>query len=83
MRSFLPPGGRSPRVRVAPSAEEAVYDGACLLSAFLQGPRAPHCPWFRFLDSHDWARIKAQTVRGGKFGSTRLVHRLNEETIWP
>uniref|UniRef100_A0A5K3ERN8 Miff domain-containing protein n=1 Tax=Mesocestoides corti TaxID=53468 RepID=A0A5K3ERN8_MESCO len=83
VQSFLPRGVSAPRVRVAPSAEEAVYDGACLLSALLQGPRAPACPWFRFLDAHDWARIRADTLSNGKSTHTRLLQRLNEESIWP
>ncbi|VDN12147.1 unnamed protein product [Dibothriocephalus latus] len=65
-------------VKTVPNSAEAAYSGACLTSALLQGPRAPQCQWFKFMEPAMWDSIKASAP-----GGQRLVDRLNAQMCWP
>ncbi|VUZ57095.1 unnamed protein product [Hymenolepis diminuta] len=75
--------GSRANVQVAPIPAECVYEGACLLTALLQGPYAPKCPWFCFLDDHDWYNLSQDAHSTGGITDTRLLSRLNRNCVWP
>nr|CDS34361.1 actin protein 7B [Hymenolepis microstoma] len=76
------PGSR-PNVQVAPTPAECVFEGACLLTALLQGPYAPKCPWFRFIDDLAWSNICHDANATNGITDTRLLSRLNRDCVWP
>uniref|UniRef100_A0A0V0JBC6 Putative actin-9 n=1 Tax=Schistocephalus solidus TaxID=70667 RepID=A0A0V0JBC6_SCHSO len=77
MQRFLPKSTRL-AVKTVPDSAEAAYIGGCLTCAILQGPKAPECDWFRFMEPAMWNSIKASAP-----GGRPLVDRLNAEMCWP
>nr|VZI09947.1 unnamed protein product [Spirometra erinaceieuropaei] len=77
MQRFLPKNTFL-AVKTVPNSAEAAYIGGCLTCAIMQGPKAPECSWFRFMEPARWNLIKASAPSG-----TRLVDRLNAEMCWP
>ncbi|VDN97281.1 unnamed protein product [Rodentolepis nana] len=78
---MIVPGSR-PNVQVAPTPTECVFEGACLLTALLQGPYAPKCPWFRFVDDLDWFNMCQDANATNGATDTRLLSRLNRDCIF-
>ncbi|KAH9286745.1 hypothetical protein ECG_00542 [Echinococcus granulosus] len=83
MRTLMPEGASPPTVQVAGNAAGSAYEGACLLSTVLQGPRPPRCPWFRFVDAKAWSSMRLETGCSTSFSGTRLLSRLNRDCPWP
>ncbi|CDS41388.1 actin family protein [Echinococcus multilocularis] len=83
MRMLMPEGASPPTVQVAGNAAGSAYEGACLLSTVLQGPRPPRCPWFRFVDAKAWSSMRLETGCSTSFSGTRLLSRLNRDCPWP